>query len=88
MLILSLVLCASAAAASEQVIVVQTTANLNDALSVQPPQAFTARRARHSVVIRVDPTVRYQRITAAANTTSTASSRGDGSDLVFPGIGP
>ena len=63
LLILALVLGApAAAAAAGRVTVVQTTANLHDALTVKAPQAFVARRAPGSVVIRVDPSIRYQRI--------------------------
>ena len=73
-LILLLVLCAPAAAASGQVTVVQTTVSLRDALTVKAPQRFTARPARGSVVIRVNPNVRYQQIKGfgAAMTDSSA----------------
>jgi len=50
------------AAVAQQVTVVQTTANLHDALTVQAPQSFVAKRAPGSTVIRVDPSVTYQRI--------------------------
>jgi len=50
------------AAAAQPVTVVQTTANLHDALTVQAPQAFTATRVPGSAVIRVDSSMRYQRI--------------------------
>ncbi|MBV9002406.1 MAG: hypothetical protein JO304_25345 [Solirubrobacterales bacterium] len=75
LLILALALVAPAAAgAAASVTVVQTTANLHDALTVKAPQAFVARRARGSVVIRVDPSIRYQRIAGfgAAMTDSSA----------------
>jgi glucosylceramidase len=58
-----LLLAAPTAATAQQVTVVQTTANLHDALTVQAPQAFAARRAPGSTVIRVDPSITYQRIT-------------------------
>jgi glucosylceramidase len=53
---------APGAAAAQQARVVQTTANLRDALTVQAPQAFVAKRMPGSTVIRVDPSVTYQRI--------------------------
>ena len=63
-----------AAAAARQVTVVQTTTNLHDALTIQPPQAFTRTRAPGSTVIRVDARIRYQTITGfgAAMTDSSA----------------
>ena len=51
-----------APSAASAVTVIQTTENLHDALTIQPPQRFTARRAPGSAVIRVDSRVRYQRI--------------------------
>ena len=73
-LMLPLGLCAPAWAAGEPVTVVQTTVSLRDALTVKAPQRFTARPARGSVVIRVNPNVRYQQITGfgAAMTDSSA----------------
>jgi glucosylceramidase len=53
---------APSATAAQRVTVVQTTANLHDALTVQAPQAFVAKRAPRSTVIRVDASVTYQRI--------------------------
>ncbi len=53
---------APSAAAEQRVTVVQTTANLHDALTVQAPQAFVANRAPGSTVIRVDASMTYQRI--------------------------
>jgi glucosylceramidase len=62
------------AAAARLVTVVQTTANLQDALTIQAPQAFAAKRAAGSRVIRVDANIRYQRIAGfgAAMTDSSA----------------
>ncbi len=57
-----LLLGAPSAAAAQKVTVVQTTANLHDALTVQAPQAFAAERAAGSTVIRVDASIQYQRI--------------------------
>src|SRR5262249_48752634 len=48
------------AAAARTATIVQTTANLHDALTVKAPQPFVARRAPGSVVIRVDPSIRSQ----------------------------
>lgn len=64
----------SAPSAAAGVTVVQTTQNLHDALTIQPPQRFTTARAARSVVIRVDPRIRYQRIDGfgAAMTDSSA----------------
>lgn len=42
--------------------IVQTTADLQDALTVKPPRRFGASAARGAQVIDVDPAVRYQRI--------------------------
>ena len=64
-----------APSAASAVTVIQTTENLHDALTIQPPQRFTARRAPGSAVIRVDSRVRYQRISgfgAAMNRLSDA----------------
>jgi glucosylceramidase len=58
--VLALLAAPSGAAA---VTVVQTTQNLHDALTIQPPQRFAASPAPGSTVIRVDSSVRYQRIT-------------------------
>jgi O-glycosyl hydrolase len=57
-----LLLAAPTAAAAQRVTVVQTTANLHDALTVQAPQAFVAKPAAGSTVIRVDASVTYQQI--------------------------
>ena len=58
-----LLLAAPSAAAAQTVTVVQTTANLHDALTVQAPQAFVAKRAPGSTVIRGRRAAsRYQRI--------------------------
>jgi glucosylceramidase len=53
---------APSAAAARRATVVQTTANLHDALTIQAPQAFTRTRAPGSTVIRVDAGIRYQKI--------------------------
>lgn len=53
----------SAPSAATAAIVVQTTQNLHEALTIQPPQRFAARPAPGSAVIRVDSSIRYQRIT-------------------------
>jgi glucosylceramidase len=64
LLVLALLLgAAPGVAAAQTVTVVQTTANLHDALTVQAPQAFVAQRAPRSTVIRVDSSIRYQTIT-------------------------
>lgn len=65
---------APASAAAQRVTVVQTTSNLRDALTIQPPQAFARKRVRGSAVIRVDSSIHYQRITGfgAAMTDSSA----------------
>ena len=74
-LLLAFVLAAApSAGAASLVTVVQTTANLHDALTIQAPQAFTRERAPGSAVIRVDPSIRYQKVTGfgAAMTDSSA----------------
>jgi glucosylceramidase len=67
-------LCVPAAAEAQTVTIVQTTANLRDALTVKAPQPLVARRAPGSAVIRVDSSIRYQRIAGfgAAMTDSSA----------------
>jgi glucosylceramidase len=72
-LLVSCVLAASPGSAAA-VTVVQTTTNLRDALTIEPPQTFTRTRAPGSSVIRVDARIRYQKITGfgAAMTDSSA----------------
>ena len=67
-------LIAPASAAALRAEVVQTTANLRDALTVMPSQTFTRRRNPGTTVLRVDASIRYQRITGfgAAMTDSSA----------------
>jgi glucosylceramidase len=56
-------LAAPGVATAQEVTVVQTTANLHDAMTIEAPQRFVGRRAPGSAVIRVDPSITYQRIT-------------------------
>ena len=52
-----------ASAAALQAKVVQTTADLHDALTVKAPQAFVRRPTPGATVLRVNAGIRYQRVT-------------------------
>jgi len=73
-LVLAAVVLLATPGSAAAVTIVQTTADLHDALTVLRPEPFAARPAAGSRVIRVNPRIRYQRITGfgAAMTDSSA----------------
>jgi glucosylceramidase len=62
-LVLAALLSLVAPGAAAAVTIVQTTADMHDALTILHPEPFAARPAAGSRVIRIDPRIRYQHIT-------------------------